>query len=461
MMSPRLKFLFAGAAMIVGCDDVREVQVLVTPGLEEGVLSTGDPPVARVEITAFALDGAIQLQATAAPGEGFDLGELPDTSIVTFELTGTTEDGEIVARGRSVAVDLGKLDTTAAPLPLFIQRLGTFARPPGGLLRSHVHASAGTLAEQFLILTGGDAAYGSDGPVDPSFADYYDLLTLQGFESGQKLPLSARSMVVRGTTLLLISDDEAMYVDLRSGVESTVEPTEQYAWSEVSGGATIDGSNGTSFVVGPTRADEPTNVIVVVDASGSATAVRLNQERARAAAAYVDRVGLVIVGGATTGPGVEVVREDLSVTALSFPSDPVTGGAAVVSPTVSELVIVLGGRDQSAPAATKVYDLRCPTDCLPTEIQLDLSPIASRGKAFVAGNEIVAVGDAEPDEDGLGETLAFLVDLAEGRVDPLPFRERRRGAVPVPAPNGTLVVMGGVTPAGQPARTVEVFFPGR
>jgi hypothetical protein len=47
---------------------------------------------------------------------------------------------------------------------------------------------------------------------------------------------------------------------------------------------------------------------------------------------------------------------------------------------------------------------------------------------------------AEAGEDG--PTRSFLVDVAAAQVEELPLREARRGAAVVPAPNGTLAVLG-------------------
>ncbi|NUP10377.1 MAG: hypothetical protein HOW73_30370, partial [Polyangiaceae bacterium] len=404
-----------------------------------------------------------------APGEEFDLGDAPDSSQLAFELTGRTADGTVVARGRSVRLTLGSLNTTA--IPLFIQRLDGFARPPGELVRAHVHAPAGVVGENFLVATGGDAAYGEDGQVDPALGDFYDIIHLVGSESGNELPRAARSMLVRNSTLILIDDEGASYADLSEGTTSDIDPPEGMTWDEVSGGETIDllGDDlpGLSYVVGATRPDEPTDAVLVLDDSGSMSVVRLSQPRRGASAVYVPGLGLAVVGGATEadGPGIEIIGDDgASVSSIPYPTDATEGAAAVLQ--ADKQIVVLGGRRAGEPAPTRAFDLGCLANC-EEEIQYledqDVDELASHGHAYkLPDGTFLTVGEAEPEGDGPGETLAFIVDIAAEpaeAVRSLPLRDRRRGATPIAVPNGTLAIIGGITPNGAPARSVEYFFP--
>jgi hypothetical protein len=52
-----------------------------------------------------------------------------------------------------------------------------------------------------------------------------------------------------------------------------------------------------------------------------------------------------------------------------------------------------------------------------------------------------------------------VIDYLNPAVTEMPLREPRRGATAVPAPNGTLALMGGVHLDGTPALSVEMFFP--
>ncbi len=495
----------AFAVWVAACGEKAPLSVEVTTG-QEASLSEA-PAIALVEIAATSPDETVSLSATAAPGESFDLGEAPDTSILSFELTGTNADGDVVARGRSVSVAVGALETVT--LPLFIQRLGSFARPPGGLVRAHVHAPGGVLAERYLIATGGDRAVtASATDADPALGDFYDLLALGAAESGAALPRAAQSMLVRGSALILIDDDGATAVDLTAGTSSDLTAPEGLDFAEVSGGAAIDGPDGISFVVGATReeteAHPKTTAVLVVDDSGSFTVARLATARAGATALYVDGVGLVIAGGAESGSGVETISADgATVSDVPYPADPTTGAAGVV--TAAQKIALLGGRsgaeidrerqglpgaisiriafahDQDRlrggeggaaardlgqgrvfPASTRVLDLRCVADCEASIVVVEdaaLPEVASRGAAFATAKTVLVVGEGDPDGDRPGETLAFSVDLGAATVTPLPLREPRRGATALPTPNGLLAIVGGIDDTGAGASSIELLFP--
>lgn len=433
------------------CGDPKTVTLEVTTGQEDGSLAL-DPAVASVEVVARDADGKVVARASAAPGGDLDLGEVPADQILTFELEGTTADGTVVARGQSVSVPVGALDTEV--LPLFIQRLGAFARPPGELVRSHLHAPGAVLAERYLIVTGGDAAIGEKGGVDPAAGDYYDLLALAGTEGGE-LPRAALSLVVRGTQLLAIDDVGASLVNFDQGTSSEAVAPEGLAFGDVSGGLAIDGLDGETFVVGATRPGTPTDAILGVDAQMLLDAAHLSTPRAGAAAVWVDGVGLAIAGGSEAGSGIEVVLVTHDVLEKPWPSDGSTGAAAVV--TAEDQITLLGGRlPDGSPAPTRTIDLRCPADCVPIVLEDAAVPeIASRGRAFATTAGLLVVGEAED-----GETLAFRVVLGDGLVEPLPLREPRRSATALPAPNGTLAIVGGEKIAGGGGATaIELFFP--
>ncbi len=444
-----------GLALLAGCSDPPTLSIEVTTGHEEGSLKA-DPAVAEVKIVGKSADGEVTRTATAKVGGSFDMGEVPDTSIMTFELTGTSADGNVIARGRSVSVPVGAVD--ADVLSLFIQRTGAFARPPGELTRSHVHAPGGVVGERFLVATGGDTAVGASGPADPAFGDYYDMLGLTGTESDASLPRAAKSLVVRDTTLLLIDDAGASSAVLDQATTQELSPPDGLTFADVSGGVAFDLPGGTTLVVGATRPDGPTAAVLAVDTTGTMTALSLTTPRAGAAVAYVDGQGLVVAGGSADGAGVEVIGDDLSVRSLPFPADATTGAAAVTF--VENQLVLIGGRLAGAAAPTRVYELTCAAACDPgtTFYQLvpaaDVPELAARGRAFAVTNAALTIGETDA-----GETVAFRVSIGESTVTALPLREPRFGATPIPAPNGTLALVGGVTDVGSPVRSVEIFFP--
>ncbi|HTJ80470.1 MAG TPA: hypothetical protein VL400_02070 [Polyangiaceae bacterium] len=449
LASPALALAFVAA-----CADPRPVAVEVTPGKEEGSL-VADPAVAEVTIDLYDGDGTTKLSsATAKPGGEFDLGEIPDTSIVNFDLTGKDAAGNVIARGRSISMDLGGVES--GTVPLFIQRLGGFARPNGDLVRGHIHAPAAVYAEEMLVATGGERAIGANGDADPAIGDFFDMLDFTPQETMGQFPRAARSLVVRDTALLLIDDEGATFADLSTGETSEAVAPDDAAFGDVSGGRTIEAGSDISFIVGATRPDVPTKSIIEVDASSALTGYALGTARAGAASAYVPGVGVVVAGGSATGPGVEYIAEDLSVKSLAYAADATTGAAMVL--IGEHQVALIGGRDGDGnPAPTRVLDLQCvgAEDCVAeTVAAANVPEIASHGVAFAMTDAVLAIGD---DEDG--ETLAFRVSFNEGTVTSLPLRDPRRGATAVAAPNGTLAILGGEKTVGGAATSVELYFP--
>lgn len=448
--------LGAAAALAVavgGCsEDPRTITVEVTPGHEVDAFHEA-PPVARMEVTVTAAEGDLSLNASAPPGGSLDFGEIPADRLLAFEARGLDAGGAAVVRGRSLSgIYLAGLD--ADLLPVFAQRAGRWGRPPGELSASRAGAPAAVLAERYLVLTGGAAADGGD----PAELEAYDLLAWGGSASGP-LPRVARSIVGRGSALLLVGDGGATWVDFSSGESADAAPPPGLAsFAEVAGGRAVEAGDGRSFVVGATRAaGAPTAGVLVVEADGTLKGIQLAEARGGAAAAWVDGLGLVVAGGSATGPGVEVLGDGATAfTERPFSSDPVEGAAAVAV-GLGEVVLV-GGTLAGAPAPTRRLDPGCAVACAAIEIEGAALPAALTGVAAYAlpGSRLIAVGD---EIAAGGMTRSFVVDLGGATAAELPLREPRAGATPTPAPNGTLALLGGVHPDGTPAQTVEMLFP--
>jgi hypothetical protein len=468
-IDPPRRVLPALALLLVGCaSEPRTVTVEVVPG-HEATAFQEDPPVARIEVTATAIEGDVAVSASAAPGEALDFGEVPAERAYTFEVRGADASGATVVRGRSASgIYLAAL--TGDALPLFAQRLGRWARPPGELAASRAGAPGGTLAERYLFLTGGaaagDAGGAAAGEVDPARLDAYDLAAWGGSASGRALPRAARSLVVRGNAVLVLDDEGATWADVANGqtADATL-PAGLRSFAEVAGGRTIEAADGRSFVVGATRPGEatgapgaPTDAVLVVAPDRTLSVARLRDARAGAAAVWVEGLGLVVAGGSATGAGLEVLGDGATAfLPRPFPPDASEGaGAAVTGP--GEIALVGGALDGAAAPTRRLAPGCAEQRCAAVEIEGAALPAAIAGVAAFAlpGGRILAVG-SEAGADGL--TRSFLVDVAAAQVEELPLREPRRGATAVPAPNGTLALLGGVHPDGTPALTIETFFP--
>lgn len=440
--------------MLVGCaSEPRTLTIEVVTGHETGAFRE-EPAVARIDVTATALEGDAKVSASGSPGGMLDFGEIPADQLFTFEVSGKDAAGATVVRGRSLTgIPLGALQGDV--LPVFAQRLGQWARPPGALATTRVDAPGGVLNERFVLLTGGDAA----GDSDTAPIDAYDLLTLGGSTS-PALPRAARSLVTLGEVLLLIDDRGATWVDVAGDeVAEVALPAGLSSFAEVAGGRTLEAGDGRTFVVGATRAAPATAAVLAIGADRSLTVVRLGQERAGAAAVWVNGLGLVVAGGSAKGAGVEVLGDGAtSFSPRPFPPDPVEGAAAVVT-GLGEIAL-LGGVLAGAPAPTRRLAPTCSTSCAAAEVAGAALPAKLRDVVAFAlpgpGGRMLAIGSEDGDQ---GLTRSFTVTLAPAQVTELPLREPRHGATAVPAPNGTLLLLGGVHPDGSPALTAEMFFP--
>ncbi|WP_437682949.1 hypothetical protein [Sorangium sp. So ce131] len=467
---PPGRALAALGLLLLGCGaEPRTLTIEVVPGHEAAAFQE-DPPVARIEVTAEAVEGDVAVSASAAPGGSLDFGEIPADRAYTFEVRGVDAGGAAVVRGRS-ASGIYLAAVTGEVLPLFAQRTGRWARPPGELAASRVGAPGLALAERFVALTGGAAA----GDVDPARLDAYDLAAWGASASGGALPRAARSLVVRGDVVLALDDEGATWADVATGETAEAPlPDGLSSFAEVAGGRTVEATDGRSFVVGATRsgpaAGAPgpatgapgpaTDVVLVVGEGRRLSVVRLREARAGAAAVWLEGVGLVVAGGSATGAGLEVLGDGATAFApRPFPPDATWGaGAAVTAP--GEIALVGGVLDGAAAPTRRLAPGCAGASCAAAALEGAALPAALAGVAAFAlpGGRVLAVG-SEAGADAGGLTRSFVVDLAAAQAEELPLREPRRGATVVPAPNGTLALLGGVHPDGTPALAIETFFP--
>lgn len=455
LTSARLRAALAAlTAGLAACSsEPRAVPIDVMTGQESDTFSV-DPKVTRVDVVLTTLEGTT-VKASAEPGGTFDLGELPEDQQITIEVTGVDVGGATVARGRTLSGIL--LASVEGAIPVFVQRVNQWARPPNGLVHAHVGAPAGVLSEQLLLLTGGASAAGKDGPVEPDKSDFYDLFGYGG-SLASTFPRVPSTIVSLGSVFLLIDAAGATWINYAEGsTPEATAPDGLDSFGLVAGGSAIRASEGRTFVVGATRSGEPTDAVLEVNDDGTLTAHKLAQPRRGAAAVWVEGVGLVVAGGSASGAGVELLSEGGTafVPRDAFPADPTEGAGAVIDPPGG--VALIGGAAGGVAAATRRLDPTCVGECAVTVVEGATIPVAIGGvsayaldgaRAIVLGSEI----------GGEGLTRTFLVEIG-GSVTELPLREPRRGATPIPAPNGTLVLLGGEHPDGTPALSVESFFP--
>ncbi len=417
---------------------------------------TAAPPVTDVTITATPLDTTSStLTAKAKPGGSFDLGNVDSTEPYTFDVTGATAAGEIVVQGRSLAIAPDDIDGSA--YPIFCQRVDAWARPPDGLVSTHVGGMAAIGSEQFLFLAGGSKVENANGAAaETNQADFYDFATLAGGTGKAPLPFSPKTVVGLGDSALLIDDTEAGLQSFDDGGFTKMTlPSGLDSFGDVAGGRPLVAPDGRTFVLGATRAATATAAVLAIGTDDSLAAFALSHPRAGAAAAWVDGVGLVVAAGSAEAPGVELLPDgDSEFVTRPFPSDRTTGAAIGAN---SSGVFLVGGVVEGANAATRRIDPGCTSGCNATEVPELALPVALVDTQVfqLAGERLLVVGN---EADG-GHARTFELDVGKKVVTEIKLREPRTGASFTAAPNGTLAVLGGLHDDGTPAISVETLFP--
>ncbi len=430
--------------------DPTVVTIEITTGHESDAFSR-DPAVTQVSVKGIAADGSTLASATTEPGGSFALGEVAVEELIHIEVTGTDSSNTVRARGRSPGLVIGTL--VSEVWPVFAQRLGEWARPPGQLSHSHVGGLGAVIGERLLLLTGGQAVGDdSDGAVA-----FYDLLALGG-TTGGTLTRVPKSVVVAsdGNAALFIDDTEAVWLDFAAGDSTVVEPPSGLTgFDQVAGGKTVVGPE-SSYVVGATRADPPSDRVLIVKADRSLASASLTALRHHAAATWVPDIGLAVAGGSDGAAGVEVLAAGATAASIRpFEPDPVTAAGAVTGIAGSELVL-LCGLDGDQPAPVRSLNLDCVSDCAAVTLDIVLPSTLTGCDAYATDEgQVLLVGH----DTGDSQVRAFAIAIAAATATELPLREPRIGAVPVPAPNGTLALLGGEHPDGTAALTVELLFP--
>lgn len=466
-------------ALVLGflpaCSSTAALSIDVTTGLETTAF-TDAPAVVRVDVSVSSpVDSTLKINATTKPGGTFDLGNVPSSSYFTVALSGFSDAGGMtqVMTGSSLSGILAS--GVAGDMPVFIQRSGHWARPPGGLVCSHVGGVATVQQDRGLFLTGGKNPSGNTS-CDPASVDGYDMFGLGGLATASALDPTTPTIVSilpdsnnpnSDSQGLLITAAGASWLDYTTGnTTAAALPTVtggSFAWADVAGGAVIAADAGRWFVVGGTRTSgAPTAAVLEVDPSGNLGAYLLHTARLGAAAAWIsgspDR--LVVAGG---GGGLEVLASTVGASGSSFTVPPyptlsVVGAAAVSTPGGS--VLLVGGVEGTDPAPTRTFDPGCTSSCIPGSPAVTLPVTLQDAIAYQLSSGALVIGT---EVGGMGATRTFLLGLLDPpnyTVTEAFLREQRRGATPIVSPNGAIALLGGEHLVdGSPALSIELFTP--
>jgi hypothetical protein len=262
------------------------------------------------------------------------------------------------------------------------------------------------------------------------------------------LPRTPKSVVFVGTAAWLIDESGATGFQFAGNTRFDVTPPAGGSLADVAGGATVFASDGSQYVVGPTRTTgTPTRTVLAFDAKGSPSWVTLSESRLGAAAAGVDGRGLVVLGGSSLAQGVEIVSPGTTAgVALSYPPDPSAGSGATTLD--GQHVLLAGGvTPMGQDAGVRAIDLTCNTQCAPAPwaalsgaLPLAIAQVFASDPASA-----LVVGD-----DPSGTTVAYRVTATTAT--PIATKVMHKGARAIVSPVGSIVLFGG---AGE----IESFVP--
>jgi hypothetical protein len=436
------------APLLAACSSSPSGTLQLVTGPETDTF-TRSPAPTTLRVDAIDSSNQVTTLATARlPTTSIDLGTQDENAVATLVVSGLDDSGARLVYGASIPLQYGSLD--GITVPIFVQRTGELARMPGPLSDSRQAPSMSSVQGQYIFVGGGN---------DPTLArttQFYDFAQLAPFSSPPTVPRAPQSIAFVGTMALIIDDKGGTYFDFSSNSTVDVQAPPGGSFADVAGGQTIVANDGTEYVVGATRTTgaETASVLIINpnDASTSATQYTgkltwgsLSAPRFGAAAVWVTGRGLVVAGGSTSAPGIEVVPALPSTkgVALAYPPDASMGAGATTLDTQHVLLaggLMVGGQD----AGARSINLACtPTPqvpCMPDTWSALPVPIGTaQAFAIDAANAIVAGSEA----GGMGLTHVFR--LTSTAAKELPTKVPHYNARALLSPIGTMLVVGGAS----------------
>jgi len=242
----------------------------------------------------------------------------------------------------------------------------------------------------------------------------------------------------------LFNDMYVYQYDFSTGTPTSVNLPSGPAVADIAGGATVTAPDGSQYIVGGTRPTGATSAVLALDPSGNPSWATLTEPRAGASAAWVESLGLVVVGGSTTAAGVEVIAAGAAAgAARAYPADSSTGsGAASLDGT--HVLVAGGALADGSSAGVHTIDLSCTSQCTPTPWPpLGATVVGAQVFAINATSAIV-VG-SEPSTGAVpGLTHVYQVTSATATEVPTKVAHTNAGALASPVGVvGSVLLVGG------------------
>lgn len=439
------------AVALAGCSSTDSGTIQLVTGPETDVLTASPQPTT---LNVYALDSsnnATKLASQPVSSSTIDLGQQDEDNVATLVVTGNAADNSDVVYGASLPIQYGAL--AGSTLPIFIQRTSAFARLPSPPTDTRQNPTLAIIGERFLVIGAGT------GPADAASTQIYDFATLSTLGSPPSLPRVPLSMPVVGTVALLIDDSGGTYYDFSQGTSADEQPPSGNAFGDVAGGQVVydgssDGYNGWVFVVGGTRTSgSPTAAVLAMNTNDTSNSdyptgnlhwFSLSAPRQGATATYVSGRGLVVTGGSTTAPAVEIIAPmETMGQALAYPPDPSIGAGSSTFANDAQHLLVAGGLTATgADAGVRELDLGCSPSASDTCVDSWGSlpvPLGNASTFVLPDNQSALVIGSELRS---GATHAYLVD-SSGKPTEVPTKVPHTNARAMLSPTGTVLLFGG------------------
>jgi hypothetical protein len=414
----RLPFV-ALLGLSAACSSTPTGTIQLDLGGETGVFAR-DPAPTTLTIDLVDSSGGRKNLFTGGVADSLSLSDVDQSAEGYLDLSAADAAGTVRVRGRSLPFTFGAI--ADATFDMFVQRTGELARMPGNVDAREAPLTT-VVTGRYVMLAGGTA--------DTTF---YDVLVWGALGTPPNLPRVPKALAVSGTRALVVDDNGATSYDLSSSASTDVTVPQGGALSEIMGGATVYANDGTAYVVGATRpTGDATARVLKVSTDGTLSFVSLSAPRVGAAALWVEGRGVVVIGGSSTAPGIEILGGGgTSAAALAY--------GPIKAPVLS--AAALDGGHVVAGAAPVLYDLTCVSMCKPL-------PWAEPSVMFVHADyfplpglttDILTVG-----WDAQGDTHVFRV--TEKTATDVPLKVARKRARGVAMPNGAIGVFGGALQA--------------
>jgi hypothetical protein len=478
------RFLPPSACLVavLACNSTDQGTVQLVTGEETDVFTQAPAPT---QLLVYAVDsssndgGMTELASGPVSSTSIDLGNQDENGTAVLQVWGEDDAGAVVVFGQSLSLQYGAI--AGGTLPLFVQRTNELARLPSPPTDARTSPVLAIIQGEFLFIGGGsgrDVDAGLDSGVAGGTTQLYDFASYAPLSSPPTLAYAFQSMPIVGTVALLIdssSPNGAYYYDFsQDEYTAAVSPpsnSNNFTFADVAGGQTfydVDPTSGNLngiYVIGATRlTGSPTAAVLYINPNdtsnssyqtGNLTFYSLTVPRLGAAAAAIDARGLVVAGGSTMPPGLEVVGPNAVQASFSFPADPTVGAGATPLPSQngeSPVSILLAGGVTPAgkDAGVRQLALNCNMSCvtpwgtgLTAPANLPVPITAAYAFSNAAGTAAYVVGNEPATATMPGLTQTFLLSSTMGVVTPVPTKATHTYASAIESPVGSVLIFGG------------------